>query len=57
MLHHEADYTPYEGLEITGWPTTIVLGGPCTVENSIMNESKSCGEYLVRNRSSVTASA
>ena len=57
MLHHGADYTPYEGLEVTGWPTTIVLGGRCIVENGIMNESKPSGEYLVRNRSSMTAPA
>jgi dihydropyrimidinase len=39
ILHHGADYTPYEGLDITGWPTTIVLGGRCIVENGSMNES------------------
>lgn len=24
MLHHGPDYTPYEGLEVTGWPVTPV---------------------------------
>ncbi|TPK67589.1 hypothetical protein FJ546_03385 [Mesorhizobium sp. B2-4-19] len=26
-LHDGADYTPYEGLEVTGWPTTVIVGG------------------------------
>ncbi|MEO0762846.1 MAG: dihydropyrimidinase, partial [Pseudomonadota bacterium] len=26
-LHHGADYTPYEGLEVTGWPVMTMLRG------------------------------
>ena len=29
LLHHAVDYTPYEGLRVTGWPvTTLVRGVP-----------------------------
>lgn len=26
-LHHGADYTPWEGFEVTGWPVRTLLGG------------------------------
>jgi dihydropyrimidinase len=31
-LHDAADYTPYEGLEITGWPETVILRGTPVIE-------------------------
>lgn len=31
-LHDAADYTPYEGLEVTGWPETVLLRGTPVVE-------------------------
>ena len=27
LLHHGSDYTPYEGLEVTGWPVTTLVRG------------------------------
>ena len=27
MLHHNADYTPYEGMEVTGWPVLTLSRG------------------------------
>jgi dihydropyrimidinase len=27
LLHERVDYTPYEGLELTGWPAAVYLGG------------------------------
>ena len=24
MLHHAVDYTPYEGIKVTGWPVTTI---------------------------------
>lgn len=26
-LHHDVDYTPYEGMQVTGWPTTTLVRG------------------------------
>ena len=26
-LHHNVDYTPYEGMTVTGWPTTVLSRG------------------------------
>ena len=27
MLHHNVDYTPYEGMRVRGWPVTTVSRG------------------------------
>ncbi len=27
LMHHGSDYTPYEGLEVTGWPVTTMVRG------------------------------
>jgi dihydropyrimidinase len=27
MLHHAVDYTPYEGMQVTGWPVTTLVRG------------------------------
>ena len=27
MLHHAVDYTPYEGMRVTGWPVTTLVRG------------------------------
>ena len=38
-LHHGADYTPYEGLAVTGWPVmTILRGKPVFEEGRILGE-------------------
>jgi dihydropyrimidinase len=38
-LHHGCDYTPYEGLQITGWPVRTLLGG-----KTVVHEGKLCAE-------------
>jgi len=27
LLQHAIDYTPYEGMEVTGWPVTVLQRG------------------------------
>lgn len=34
-LHEAADWTPYEGMQVTGWPRTVLLRGRPIVENEI----------------------
>jgi len=37
LLHHGSDYTPYEGMEVTGWPvTTLVRGAVACHEGEIL---------------------
>lgn len=50
-LHHGADYTPYEGMEITGWPVTVILRGQVAIENGELAIPVGYGQYLKRNRS------
>ena len=52
-LHHGADYTPYEGLEVTGWPVTVILHGRIAVRNGIMEAEPGIGRYLRRERSAL----
>ena len=48
MLHHGADYTPYEGLEVTGWPMTTIVRGKTIVRDGALVGSRSAGEHIAR---------
>jgi dihydropyrimidinase len=50
-LRDGADYTPYEGMEITGWPTTTIVRGKVVVEDGEIVATKGHGVYLPRQRS------
>ena len=54
MLHHGADYTPYEGLDIRGWPIRLLLRGKTIVEDGDFIGPTPNGNYLPRERSSLT---
>ncbi|WP_279482520.1 dihydropyrimidinase [Aureimonas sp. SK2] len=47
-LHDGADYSPYEGLEVQGWPTTVVLGGKVMVRDGALVGAKGDGRYRSR---------
>lgn len=47
-LHHGADYTPYEGLEVTGWPIATMLRGRFVVRDGQLVGSKAGGRYVSR---------
>jgi dihydropyrimidinase len=47
-LHHGSDYTPYEGLEITGWPVTTMLRGKFVVQDGALVGGKGGGRYVTR---------
>ncbi|RYE72185.1 MAG: dihydropyrimidinase, partial [Hyphomicrobiales bacterium] len=54
-LHDGADYSPYEGIEITGWPVTVVLGGKVMLRDGALEGTKADGAYVSRSLSSLTA--
>jgi dihydropyrimidinase len=56
-LHHRADYTPYEGLEITGWPTATMLRGRFVVRDGMLVGSKGDGRYVSRGKPGEPSSA
>ncbi|MDX2482568.1 MAG: dihydropyrimidinase [Pseudodonghicola sp.] len=47
-LHDGSDYSPYEGMEITGWPVTVLLRGQTVVEGGALLADKGVGSYLRR---------
>jgi dihydropyrimidinase len=49
-LHHGADYTPYEGLEITGWPVATMLRGTFVVRDGELMGAKGQGRYVTRGK-------
>jgi dihydropyrimidinase len=51
MMHGGPDYTPYEGLEVTGWPTTTMVRGHFVVRDGELVGALGHGEHLARNRS------
>jgi dihydropyrimidinase len=50
-LHDGADYTPYEGLEVTGWPVTTIVRGKAVVRDGKLVGKMAHGEHLARERS------
>lgn len=49
-LHHGADYTPYEGIEITGWPVATMLRGRFVVRDGELEGSPATGRYMSRGK-------
>ena len=48
LLKDGSDYTPYEGLEITGWPVTTLVRGKVMVREGALEGAKGSGSYLSR---------
>lgn len=53
LLQHGADYTPYEGLEVRGWPVRLLLRGVTIVDDGELTSRDMAGSYLPRGRSSL----
>ena len=50
-LHQGADYTPYEGLDVTGWPVTTIVRGRVVVRDGQLVGARSHGRHLTRAKS------
>nr|WP_314091758.1 dihydropyrimidinase [uncultured Shinella sp.] len=53
ILHHGADYTPYEGVPIIGWPVRVMVRGKTVIDGESLVAEKGFGTYLARARSSL----
>lgn len=53
-LHDGADYSPYEGINVTGWPTTVILGGKVMIQDGELLGQKGDGRYRSRSLSGIT---
>ena len=48
LLHHRIDYTPYEGLEVTGWPVMTLLRGQVAMRDGVVQAEPGSGRFLAR---------
>lgn len=48
LMHHGSDYTPYEGIEVTGWPVTTILRGKVIFGDGQAVVEKGFGQFLSR---------
>lgn len=51
LMHHGADYTPYEGIDVTGWPVTTILRGKVVMKDGEIVGVLGEGRFLERARS------
>ncbi len=49
-LHEKVDYTPYEGMQITGKPETVILRGNLLIENYKLNTISGFGNFIKREK-------
>ncbi len=45
-LHHKADYTPYEGREVRGWPRWVIGGGEVLYREGQVSAPPGRGRYV-----------
>ncbi len=46
LMQHAIDYTPYEGLEVTGWPVATLRRGEVVMQDGVVRASPGSGRYL-----------
>jgi dihydropyrimidinase len=47
-LHQNCDYTPYEGMQVIGWPRTVLSRGEVIIRDTQFVGSEGRGRYLQR---------
>ena len=47
-LHHDGDYSPWEGWRITGWPVTTILRGRVVVDDGKLHAEQGDGRFVPR---------
>ncbi len=55
LMHGGCDYTPYEGLEVTGWPVSTMLRGKFVVRDGKLVGKLGCGDYVAQEKSPLAA--
>ncbi len=46
MLHHDVDYTPYEGMQLTGWPVMTISRGEVVWNDGKVTDAFGRGQFL-----------
>jgi dihydropyrimidinase len=55
LMHHGSDYTPYEGIAVTGWPVSTMVRGKFVVRDGKLVGAKRDGAYVSRAKSPYAA--
>lgn len=45
-LHHNVDYTPFEGMTVQGWPMTVLSRGEVVCDGGVLYGAKGRGQFL-----------
>jgi dihydropyrimidinase len=48
LMQHVIDYTPYEGLEVTGWPVATIRRGAVVMRDGVVQAEPGSGRFLAR---------
>jgi dihydropyrimidinase len=48
LMQHIIDYTPYEGLEVTGWPVSTIRRGQVVMKDGHVQAEPGSGQFLAR---------
>ena len=48
LMQHGVDYTPYEGMEVTGWPVTTICRGTVICDEGVIHGPTGHGSFLPR---------
>ncbi len=48
LMQHAIDYTPYEGLDVTGWPVATLRRGAVVMRDGVVRAAPGTGRYLPR---------
>ena len=51
MLHDASGYTPYEGMQVKGWPVLVLSRGRVAVEHGELKLARGSGKFLARDLS------
>lgn len=50
MLHHNVDYTPYEGMSLNAWPELVISRGEVIIKDGRCHGTPGRGEFLPSSR-------
>jgi dihydropyrimidinase len=50
LLHERVDYTPYEGIEVRGYPVMTLLRGKIIVQNGVFSGDAGSGSFVYRQK-------
>ena len=53
-MHDAMDYNPFEGMEITGWPTTVISRGQRVIDDETLHAKPGDGNFIHRGRTDLS---